>query len=96
MKNTIRKALAIGAGAAPLAFVVSHAFADVAPTAPATLIPVASSSLAASLVSYVPTVFTDLLPVIALVVGIPFAFWVITKVIGFIRKQTATGGKRGA
>jgi len=60
--------------------------------APSSIIPVASSTLLADAVSYVPVLFTDLFPLIALVVGVPVGFWIITKAIGLVRRNTTSGG----
>lgn len=79
MKNILKVVLGIGA------FVVSAFSAGAAIT---TIIPVASSTLLADLAGYVPVLFTDLLPIIALVVGVIFAFWVINKVMSLIAKRT--------
>jgi hypothetical protein len=58
------------------------------------IVPVASSTLLADMVSYVPSLFNDLFPVIALVLGVLFAFWVITKVVGLIAGRIRTGGRK--
>jgi len=58
------------------------------------IIPVASSTLLADAQAYVPTLFNDLLPVIALIIGLPLGFWLITKVVGLARRAFATGGRR--
>ena len=39
----------------------------------------------ATLLSYTTSLFTDLWIVIALVIGIPLAFYVIRKVVGMVR-----------
>ncbi|MFA5359309.1 MAG: hypothetical protein WC310_05870 [Patescibacteria group bacterium] len=52
--------------------------------APETIIPVASSTLLADMTSYVPTLFNDLFPVIALVLGVVLGFWIISKAVGLI------------
>jgi hypothetical protein len=46
------------------------------------------------MVSYVPSLFNDLFPVIALVLGVLFAFWVITKVVGLIAGRIGRGGRK--
>jgi hypothetical protein len=58
------------------------------------IIPVATSTLLADMTSYVPTLFNDLLPIIALILGLPLGFWIITKVVGLVRRAFATGGRR--
>jgi len=40
---------------------------------------------ATSMVAYVGTLFTDLTPVIVILVGLPLGFWAVGKVIGLIR-----------
>jgi hypothetical protein len=57
------------------------------------IVPVASSTLLADMVSYVPSLFNDLFPVIALVLGVLFAFWVITKVVSLIAGRFRGGRK---
>lgn len=58
------------------------------------IVPVASSTLLEDMVSYVPSLFNDLFPVIALVLGVLFAFWVITKVVGLIAGRIGRGGRK--
>lgn len=59
------------------------------------IIPIASSTLLADISTYPATLFNDLLPLLALIVGIPFGFWVIYKVIGLAKRSFSTGGRRG-
>ncbi len=58
------------------------------------ILPVATTTLLADLSASPVQLFQDLYPVILLVVGIPFAFWFINMVIGFIRRHTRTAGRR--
>jgi hypothetical protein len=58
------------------------------------IVPVASSTLLADMVSYVPSLFNDLFPVIALILGVLFAFWVITKVVGLVAGRLGRGGRK--
>jgi len=58
------------------------------------IIPVATSSLLADMSAYVPQLFNDLLPIIALILGLPLGFWIITKIVGLVRRAFATGGRR--
>lgn len=58
------------------------------------IIPIASSTLLADMTAYVPTVFTDLLPIIAIIVGLPLAFWMVSQVIGLAKRSFRTGGGR--
>lgn len=63
--------------------------------APASVIPVTSSTLTASL-TYVTSLFNDLEPFIILVLGVPVAIWLITIAVGFVRRfASARGGRRG-
>jgi len=39
------------------------------------------------LLAYVGDLFTDLSPVVALVIGLPLAFWAIRRVIGLVRAR---------
>lgn len=59
------------------------------------ILPVASSSLVADISAYPATLFNDLLPLLVLIIGIPFAFWVIYKVVGLAKRSFSTGGRRG-
>ena len=63
------------AGLAPLAFAGDGA-------AVTGIIPVASTTLLADLVSYVPSIFNSVWTLVALILGIPLAFYVIKKLIG--------------
>jgi len=38
-----------------------------------------------SMLAYVGSTFTEVLPIISLAIGLPLAFWVIRKVIGLVR-----------
>ncbi len=58
------------------------------------IIPIASSTLLADMTAYVPTVFHDLLPIIAIIVGLPLAFWMISQVVGLAKRSFRTGGGR--
>lgn len=60
------------------------------------IIPIASSTLLADMSAYVPILFQDLLPVLAIILGLPLGFWIITKVIGLVRRSFSTGGGRRA
>jgi len=40
-----------------------------------------------NLLGYVGDLFTDLSPVVALVIGLPLAFWAIRRVIGLVRAR---------
>ena len=46
-----------------------------------------SSSQVASVLTYPAMLFTDLQLVIALVIGLPLAFWAIRRVIGLVRAR---------
>jgi hypothetical protein len=46
--------------------------------------------------AYVGQLWADLNLAILLVIGIPLGFWILTKFVGFVRRQTSTGGRRGA
>jgi len=41
----------------------------------------------ASVMTYTGTLFTDLIYIITLVIGIPLGFWIIRKVIGLVRAR---------
>jgi len=43
--------------------------------------------MVASVLTYTDTLFTDLIYVIALVIGLPLAFWVIRRIIGLVRAR---------
>ena len=58
------------------------------------ILPIASTTLLADLSASPSSMFSDLYSIILLVVGIPFAFWFINQVIGFIRRHTRTAGGR--
>jgi hypothetical protein len=96
MKQKLFRIGAVIASIAPLGIFASHAFADAAPTAPPSLIPIASSSLFAASLSYIPTIFNDLLPYISIVVGVVLAFWLIPKAIALVKRLLGAGGKRAA
>lgn len=81
------KRFLIAAGSVAASVVgAASAFAG-AGAAPETIIPVASSTLLADMTSYVPTLFNDLFPVIALVLGVVLGFWVISKAVGLIASK---------
>ena len=82
MKNKILKI-----GSVALGIVGFTLLAFPAGAAITTLIPVASSTLLADLAGYVPILFTDLLPIIALVAGVIFAFWIINKVMNIVSRR---------
>lgn len=42
---------------------------------------------AGSLLAYAGELFTDLVPLIALVIGLPLAFWVVRKTISLVRAR---------
>lgn len=84
------------ASIAPLGIFASKAFADAAPTAPASLIPIASSTLFTASLSYIGTIFNDFLPYISIVVGVALAFWLIPKAISLVKRLLGAGGKRPA
>lgn len=94
MKQKLFRIGAVIASIAPLGIFASKALADVAPTAPPSLIPVASSSLFLASLSYIPTLFNDFLPYIAIVVGVALAFWILPKAISFVKKLLGAGGKK--
>lgn len=60
------------------------------------IIPVGASFVQDAL-AYVGNVFTSLSTLILLIIGVPVGFWVITKAISLVRRQTRTagGGRRG-
>ena len=82
MKNKILKVGSVALGI--VGFVVSALGAGAAIT---TLIPVASSTLLADLASYTGILFTDLLPLIAIVAGVIFAFWIINKAMNIVARR---------
>lgn len=43
----------------------------------------------ADLLAYVGQLFTDVWPLVALAIGIPLAFYVISRAIGLVRSRTA-------
>ena len=45
------------------------------------------SAAVASVMTYTGTLFTDLIYIITLVIGIPLGFWIIRKVIGLVRAR---------
>jgi len=58
------------------------------------IIPIATSSLVADISQFPATLFNDLLPLLVLIVGVPFGFWVIYKVVGLAKRSFSTGGRR--
>jgi len=54
------------------------------------------ADFATSMQAYVGNVFTDLTVPILLVIGLPLAFWFVSKVIALVRGgfRTAGGGRR--
>lgn len=96
MKQKLFKIGAAIASIAPLGIFASRAFAETAPTAPASLIPVASSSLFAASLTYIGTIFNDFLPYISIVVGVALAFWLIPKAISLVKRLLGAGGKKAA
>lgn len=96
MKQKLFRIGAVIASIAPLGIFASKAFADAAPTAPPSLIPVASSSLFTASLSYIGTIFNDFLPYISIVVGVALAFWLIPKAIALVKRLLGAGGKRAA
>lgn len=83
MKNKILKVGSVALGIAGFTLLALPAGAVIS-----SIIPVASSTLLADLVGYVPILFTDLLPIIAIVVGAIFAFWIINKLMSLIARRT--------
>jgi len=48
------------------------------------------TSTVSDLLAYAGALFTDLSPVFFLLVGVPFGFWLISKIIGLVRSGTRT------
>jgi hypothetical protein len=47
-----------------------------------------TSGAVAEILAYTGSIFTDLWVIVALVIGIPLAFYIIRKVIGLVRGRT--------
>lgn len=45
------------------------------------------SDFVASTTAYVGELWTDVVPLIALVIGLPLAFWVVRRIIGLVRAR---------
>jgi hypothetical protein len=86
MKKIIASCVAVGGF---LVGIVAHAQTGIG-----SILPIATTTLKADLSSSPLSLFQDLYGVILLVVGIPFAFWFINMVIGFVRRHTRTAGRR--
>jgi hypothetical protein len=57
-----------------------------------------SASFTQDALAYVGSLFTSLSTLILLIIGVPVGFWVISKAISLVRRQTRTaggGGRRG-
>jgi hypothetical protein len=57
------------------------------------IIPIDASFLESTM-AYVGQLWSDLGLLIILVIGVPVGFWLIYKVVGFVRRNTSTGGGR--
>jgi hypothetical protein len=84
MKKVFLAAGLIGvafAGLAPLAFAGDGAAVE-------GILPIASTTLLADMVSWVPSLFNSVWPIIAIVLGIPLAFFVFKKLLGLGKTHT--------
>ena len=80
MKNTFYKFVGIGGALAGAGVVFAQGEIEV----PASIIELPTGSVAA-IVSYIPTLLTNVYPLVILAIGLPLAFWGVGKLIALVK-----------
>jgi hypothetical protein len=81
-----------GTGLAYLDNIMSGNLADPIPPAPPTGILTLASTTATNLLAYAGQLFTDLKPIMILLLGIPVGFFILKRSMGIVRKKFKTRG----